>query len=106
MIRSPDVMAAMRGAASRGDPIEPPIGTSSGGQGKPPLFCEKATEMMENYRRGRYVEYMARDHLKKKGCATVRSAGSRSPVDLVAWSQSMVRFIQVKRTQQFVGGVQ
>lgn len=62
--------------------------------------------MIENYRRGRFVEYMARDHLRKAGCTTVRSAGSRSPVDLIAWSESVMRFIQVKRTQQFVGGVQ
>ena len=39
----------------------------------------------QTFTRGRAVEYMAKTVLEKKGYHVIRSAGDRSPVDLVAW---------------------
>ena len=38
-----------------------------------------------NYSRGRDTEYLARDLLVLHGYQVVRSAGSHTPIDLVAW---------------------
>ncbi len=51
---------------------------------------------MSSYRRGRYLEYLARDALVARGYTVVRSAGSKGPVDLVATGPQHVLFIQVK----------
>lgn len=41
----------------------------------------------KNYNRGRAFEYRVKKHLEKKGYFVVRSAGSKSPFDLVAISR-------------------
>jgi Holliday junction resolvase len=50
----------------------------------------------KNYRRGRRFEYKLKKELEKYGFLVVRSAGSRSPFDLVALNQSYIFFIQLK----------
>jgi len=50
-----------------------------------------------NYKKGREAEYIARDILKEMGCTVVRSAGSKTPYDLIAWTKEEIYFIQVKR---------
>lgn len=51
-----------------------------------------------NYERGRDSEYAARQRLLTDGYHTVvRSAGSRSPTDLIAIGAERVLFVQVKR---------
>ena len=53
-----------------------------------------------NYTRGRRVEYLARDRLRQKGYCVIRSAGSRTPVDLVAGKHRQVLFVQTKRARR------
>jgi Holliday junction resolvase len=49
------------------------------------------------YRRGRAFEYAVRKRLQKSGYFVVRSSGSRSPVDLVAFALGAILFVQCKR---------
>lgn len=49
------------------------------------------------YNRGARFERRVRDYLAKKGWVVIRSAGSRSPVDLVAARGGEVLVIQCKR---------
>jgi len=52
------------------------------------------------YTRGRTVEYLARELLLSRGYHVIQSAGSRSPVDLLAWHQNKsLLLVQVKRTR-------
>ncbi len=55
--------------------------------------------MVTKYQTGTRLEYIARDKLKSAGFIVVRSAGSKGPLDLVAWKEDDLRFIQCKRTQ-------
>jgi len=58
-----------------------------------------------NYTKGREVEYLARDHLIAMGYQVIRSAGSLSPIDLVAWQDSgSPVLIQVKRNKTHLDG--
>ncbi len=51
-----------------------------------------------NYERGRASEYAARQRLLDDGYHTVcRTAGSHSPVDLIAVGAKQILFVQVKR---------
>lgn len=50
-----------------------------------------------NYINGRNAEYLAKALLLKQGYEVVRSAGSKSAIDLVAWNERETRFIQVKK---------
>lgn len=43
---------------------------------------------------------MARDWLRNRGFCVIRSAGSRTPVDLVAGKHRQVLFVQTKRTHR------
>ncbi len=53
-----------------------------------------------NYNRSREVEYMARDLLRSNGYQVIRSSGSQSPVDLIAWREhDYPIFLQIKRTR-------
>ncbi len=53
-----------------------------------------------NYNRSREVEYMARDLLRSNGYNVIRSAESRSPVDLIAWREhDYPIFLQIKRAR-------
>lgn len=53
-----------------------------------------------NYTKGREVEYLARDLLIAGGYQVLRSAGSHSPIDLVAWQDTgHPLIIQVKRNK-------
>ncbi len=53
---------------------------------------------MSNYRLGADLERAARTHLDRDGYITLRSAGSRTPIDLVAFKAGQILFVQVKRT--------
>jgi Holliday junction resolvase len=49
-----------------------------------------------SYQRGRDREYQAQRKLEAMGYTVIRSAGSKSPVDLTAFSNEEVLLIQVK----------
>ncbi|MDP6461269.1 MAG: hypothetical protein QGH59_05765 [Gemmatimonadota bacterium] len=51
---------------------------------------------MTRYDKGRRLEYKTRDRLRDDGFTVVRSAGSKGPVDIVAFSAKVLRLIQVK----------
>ena len=51
---------------------------------------------MTQYSRGRDFEWKVRDDLKEKGYHVIRSAGSKTKVDLVASGNRTVYFIQCK----------
>jgi Holliday junction resolvase len=51
------------------------------------------------YERGRNLEYRLKKQLEDEGYTVIRSAGSHSPVDLVAFNQEEVLFIQVKSSE-------
>jgi len=53
----------------------------------------------ENYKRGARSEYYVMDRLKKKGFSCIRSAGSHTPVDIVAGRAGKGFGIQVKRLE-------
>jgi len=58
-----------------------------------------------NYTKGREVEYLARDLLVSRGYQVLRSAGSHSPIDLVAWQDSgRTLLVQVKRNKIHLDG--
>lgn len=50
--------------------------------------------MGANYERGRAFEYRAKRDLERRGFVVVRSAGSRTPADLVAGRQGRVLLVQ------------
>lgn len=50
-----------------------------------------------NYVNGRSFEYRVRDLFEAKGYFVMRSAGSRTPVDLVALKDGEILLIQCKR---------
>jgi len=67
-----------------------------------PLF-KGLTRMpaQSNYSRGRDTEYLARNLLVLHGYQVVRSAGSHTPIDLVAWQDGgHPLLIQVKRNSR------
>lgn len=49
------------------------------------------------YRHGRQFEYRVRDDLKRAGYFVMRSPGSKSPVDLLAYAQGSCLMVQCKR---------
>lgn len=51
---------------------------------------------MNRYRKGRRLEYAARDALQAEGYVVIRAAGSKGPVDLVAIGHRTIRLVQVK----------
>lgn len=51
---------------------------------------------MSNYDRGRRFEYAVRDHLRTNGYDVIRSAGSKTKVDLVAIKTGQVLLVQCK----------
>ncbi len=51
---------------------------------------------MSGYSDGRRLEYAARDALAADGYTVLRSAGSKSPVDLVAFKLDEILFVQCK----------
>lgn len=57
---------------------------------------------MTRYANGRAKEYDLMKLLEQQGFNTFRSAGSHGPVDVVAFTEDMVRFIQVKRSKVFI----
>ena len=52
---------------------------------------------MTNYDRGRRFEWAVRDHLTAEGYDVIRSAGSKSKVDLVALKPGQTLLVQCKR---------
>jgi len=57
--------------------------------------------MNKNYRRGYEIERKAVKELKELGYNAVRTAGSHSPFDVIAWNEDQVRFIQIKRSKKY-----
>lgn len=51
---------------------------------------------MTNYNAGRRFEYRVRDHLTAEGYDVIRSAGSKTKVDLVAFKPGQVLLVQCK----------
>lgn len=47
------------------------------------------------YRKGRSLEWKAKKELQLEGYLVIRSAGSKGPIDLVAFNRSCVRLVQV-----------
>lgn len=54
---------------------------------------------MSGYSDGRRLEYAARDALEADGYAVIRSAGSKTPVDLVALKLDELLFVQCKASR-------
>ena len=53
--------------------------------------------MSDQYRAGRRLEYKCIQELRRRGFSAQRTAGSRGPFDVVAWTNRNVHFIQVKK---------
>ncbi|MFE1192876.1 restriction endonuclease [Streptomyces olivaceoviridis] len=51
-----------------------------------------------NYHRGRDLEHRVRTHLREEGYEVLRTAGSKSKVDLVAIKTGQILFVQCKRS--------
>ncbi len=58
---------------------------------------------MSHYTRGRAAEHRIRRILEDAGYETLRSAGSKGKVDVVAWNGQTVRFIQAKYGKDSAG---
>ena len=56
--------------------------------------------MGANYKRGRTFEYRAKRDLERRGYVVVRSAGSRTPADLVAGREGRVLLVQCTTSSQ------
>ena len=56
-----------------------------------------------NYERGRALEYRVRDKLIADGYTVFRMAGSKSPVDLIAYKGRDALFVQVDGSQRGPG---
>jgi len=54
--------------------------------------------MTTNYERGRALEHRVRTHLREQGYEVLRTAGSKSKVDLVAVKTGQILFVQCKRS--------
>ncbi len=54
---------------------------------------------MSGYADGRRLEYAARDALAEDGYTVLRSAGSKTPVDLVAFKAGEILFVQCKTSR-------
>lgn len=54
---------------------------------------------MTIYSRGRAFEYRVRDFLKRNGWFVIRSAGSKTPVDLAAFKSNRTVFLQCKASK-------
>jgi len=55
------------------------------------------------YERGRDAEYRVQRELEAQGFQTLRTAGSHGALDVQAWNDRMLRFIQVKTFQKRKG---
>lgn len=55
---------------------------------------------MTNYTKGRRAEYLAIKALEDQGYRCIRSAGSHSIVDIVAFDAYEVKLIQVKKSKR------
>jgi Holliday junction resolvase len=56
------------------------------------------TGRRSNYHRGRALEHRVREHLREQGYEVLRTAGSKSKVDLVALKPGQTLFVQCKRS--------
>ena len=54
--------------------------------------------MTSNYEKGRALEHRVRTHLREEGYEVLRTAGSKSKVDLVAIKAGQILFVQCKRS--------
>lgn len=53
---------------------------------------------MTAYSGGRTFEWKCRDHLRDEGYEVIRSAGSKTKLDLIAMKPGQLLFVQAKRT--------
>jgi len=53
--------------------------------------------MRTNYHKGREREHYIKKKLEKQGYFVIRSAGSHSPIDLVAIKKNEIRLIQSRK---------
>lgn len=58
--------------------------------------------MVTNYERGREVEWKAQHALERQGYDVVRSASSKSPVDLAVFQESHTVLVQLKRSKAVI----
>lgn len=56
--------------------------------------------MTTPYERGKRMERQAVEDLEALGYGAQRTAGSHGPFDVIAWDESMVMLIQVKRSDE------
>jgi Holliday junction resolvase len=56
------------------------------------------TKPRSNYARGRDLEHRVRTHLREQGYEVLRTAGSKSKIDLVAIKTGQILFVQCKRS--------
>ncbi|WP_033307385.1 restriction endonuclease [Streptomyces iakyrus] len=56
------------------------------------------TKPRSNYARGRDLEHRVRAHLREEGYEVLRTAGSKSKVDLVAIKPGQILLVQCKRS--------
>ncbi|BCM70919.1 restriction endonuclease [Streptomyces tricolor] len=56
------------------------------------------TKPRSAYHRGRDLEHRVRTHLREEGYEVLRTAGSKSKVDLVAIKPGQILFVQCKRS--------
>lgn len=61
---------------------------------------------MSNYSRGRALEHRAQKVLESVGYSTVRAAGSKGVVDIIAFGVGPVRLISVKSNGRYVSGIE
>ena len=57
----------------------------------------------KNYERGRQAEYRVIQELREQGYTAIRTAGSHSCADVVAWNNWCLRLIQVKTFKKYEG---
>ncbi len=53
----------------------------------------------KNYIKGRRFEYKIRDYFKNRGYTVIRSAGSHSEIDLIAFNKTFCYILQLKNSQ-------
>ena len=59
--------------------------------------------MNKRYLQGRAAEYLAQREWEAEGWTTVRAAGSKGAIDIVAWRAERVCFLQIKTFQDRPG---
>jgi Holliday junction resolvase-like predicted endonuclease len=56
--------------------------------------------------KGRRAEHRAQKKLEALGYLTMRAAGSKGPIDIIAWAHGTLRFISVKSGTKYVSAIE